>query len=285
MLVHAVNPHGMANFRRFNENNVDLNRNAVPEESWDELLGRDPNAAGYEDFDGTVFNPRRVPTALDAYIYVWFRAAYGIAANGYVTLKRAMVAGQYHNPRGIFYGGEQLQASHRLLRDFLVQNGFTKTRGKVTWVDVHTGLGPSGVDTLLMGRDSEDPNIWFPDAPRPPQGFNSGGGGGGGGGDSDVSSGYDLTRGLTAELYGPLFRPDSSPMILTQEFGTVNSLLVARALILENAAHHYCPSGGARASWATLVRDAFYVRTDEWRGSVLRRGLEVLAQAAARSSS
>ena len=177
MLVHAVNPHGMANFRRFNENNVDLNRNAVPEESWDELLGRDPNAAGYEDFDGTVFNPRRVPTALDAYINVWFRAAYGIAANGYVTLKRAMVAGQYHNPRGIFYGGEQLQASHRLLRDFLVQNGFTKTRGKVTWVDVHTGLGPSGVDTLLMERDSEDPNIWFPDAPRPPQGFNSGGGG------------------------------------------------------------------------------------------------------------
>ena len=66
VLVHAVNPYGMAHFRRFNEENVDLNRNALHEEEWPEALGRDFNLAGYADFDEGVFNPPRAPTWFDA---------------------------------------------------------------------------------------------------------------------------------------------------------------------------------------------------------------------------
>ena len=41
VLVHAVNPFGMAHFRRFNENNVDLNRNALPPADRAAVLARD----------------------------------------------------------------------------------------------------------------------------------------------------------------------------------------------------------------------------------------------------
>jgi len=46
VLVHAVNPFGMAHYRRFNEHNVDLNRNALHPDEWPALLARDPNIAG-----------------------------------------------------------------------------------------------------------------------------------------------------------------------------------------------------------------------------------------------
>ena len=36
-----VNPFGMAHFRRFNENNVDLNRNALPSTDRAAVLARD----------------------------------------------------------------------------------------------------------------------------------------------------------------------------------------------------------------------------------------------------
>ena len=38
VLVHAVNPHGMAHFRRTNEHNVDLNRNGLNTTEWDMVV-------------------------------------------------------------------------------------------------------------------------------------------------------------------------------------------------------------------------------------------------------
>ena len=74
VLVHVLNPHGMAHNRRFNENNVDLNRNALFPDEWPEVLARG-NVARYDDFDETLFNPRRAPTLIDAYFTVFVKAA------------------------------------------------------------------------------------------------------------------------------------------------------------------------------------------------------------------
>ena len=49
LLIHAVNPYGMAHYRRFNENNVDLNRNGIHDFS--QVSQRDPNLVGYVDLD------------------------------------------------------------------------------------------------------------------------------------------------------------------------------------------------------------------------------------------
>jgi hypothetical protein len=59
--IHAVNPFGFAFGRRWNENNVDLNRNALlTQEEWDKVKSRDANIAGYQDFN-SLFNPPRKP--------------------------------------------------------------------------------------------------------------------------------------------------------------------------------------------------------------------------------
>jgi hypothetical protein len=124
VLVHAVNPYGMAHFRRFNEHNVDLNRNAVSLSAdgggagWASLLARDPNIARYEDFAG-VFNPPRAPTLADAYLWGFATSLYNVLAHGFVNLKRAIVTGQYHNPRGVYFGGHGQEPSHALLWEFL----------------------------------------------------------------------------------------------------------------------------------------------------------------------
>jgi hypothetical protein len=56
MLIHAVNPFGMRNFRRFNENNCDLNRNALTPEELRQAQARDPTSTGYTQLD-YLFNP------------------------------------------------------------------------------------------------------------------------------------------------------------------------------------------------------------------------------------
>ena len=56
MLIHAVNPFGMRNFRRFNENNCDLNRNALTPEELRQAQARDPTSTGYPQLD-YLFNP------------------------------------------------------------------------------------------------------------------------------------------------------------------------------------------------------------------------------------
>lgn len=309
ILVHALNPYGMAHFRRTNENNVDLNRNALSDDEWPEVLGRDPNLVGYDDFDVTMFNPRHSPSLYGAYVTVFVKAITAIARYGFVNMKRSLVAAQYHNPRGIFYGGTKLQASHVLLRDFLMKEGYSEnTSGIVTWIDVHTGLGPTGVDTLLAhGVPDDTPNgtadsgddtskggvdRWFPDAPRPVQ-YHFGQVGKSNdkaaklasGANSDVTAGYDLSVGIMNDYYAKLFTasPSARPLVVTQEFGTRSGIFVARGMILENMAFHYVPEEQPR--WSAFSRDVFYVRTDEWRRSILTRGLTVLRQAIERSLS
>ena len=66
--------------------------------------------------------------------------------------------------------------------------------GRVTWIDVHTGLGGSGKDTLMVGGPAEVAEVekCFPGADEVQ---------GDGSGDSDVGAGYELTRGLCEELF------------------------------------------------------------------------------------
>ena len=58
----------------------------------------------------------------------------------------------YHNSKGIMFGGKKLQPSHSILRDFLLEQRLPHTSKSVTWIDVHTGLGPSGIDILLISE-------------------------------------------------------------------------------------------------------------------------------------
>ena len=126
VMVHAVNPVGMNEYRRFNENNVDLNRNGIITvsnsddddsnddsnsdsdsenvySSFDDFLAkRDPNFAGYDDFHylfapdfekddyGDHGNLSLYETTLGYYA----KAIPALAQHGMKALKRTMVAGK-----------------------------------------------------------------------------------------------------------------------------------------------------------------------------------------------
>mmetsp|Transcript_82535 Transcript_82535/g.238492 ORF Transcript_82535/g.238492 Transcript_82535/m.238492 type:complete len:407 (+) Transcript_82535:144-1364(+) len=276
VFVHAVNPYGMAHFRRVNENNVDLNRNALTPEMLKEVLERDPNIAGYEDFL-EFFDGDSPPSWCYGNIGYWMQALSMIARYGMSHLKRAMVTGTYTHEKGIFFGGRELQSSHKLLSDY-IRKKFGSTRGvEVVWIDVHTGLGSCGVDTLMCaGRDRVMAEGKFPGAELQCVDSTPG---------DDVAGGYDLTRGFLHDLYPGVFQNEADaerPLLLTQEFGTMSAITVGRALIIENRGYQHDIEN--HEYWRQYTRDAFYVRTDSWRRSILERGACVLKQAVALSA-
>ncbi len=82
LLIHAVNPNGMRHHRRTNENNVDLNRNALSPETWKEVRTRDPNFVGYVDIDAAI-NPF-IPWEA-AGLFSWVKAAIDAGYEGNIT--------------------------------------------------------------------------------------------------------------------------------------------------------------------------------------------------------
>ena len=77
VLVHVLNPYGMAWLRRFNEHNVDLNRNFLgPDETYEGA----PD--GYDDLDAFL-NPRSLPS----WELFYLRAGWLILRHGMPTLR------------------------------------------------------------------------------------------------------------------------------------------------------------------------------------------------------
>eukprot|EP00977_Amphora_coffeiformis_P011943 scaffold2917_cov191-Amphora_coffeaeformis.AAC.36 len=287
VLVHSVNPWGMDSYRRTNENNVDLNRNALTPEQFAELATGHANHAAYQKFDSTLFNPMEAPTLYFAALGLWTNAAVSLARNGFAALKTAMVGGQYYNQRGIFYGGDRLQKSLQVLEAWMTEFLAARPPGEVvTWIDVHTGLGTLGQDTLLLDdrayandsnfRDmiSRDLANYFPGAHTP---FDSNKGAG-------VSQGFDHAKGFVVRYFANKYLSPKA-LVVIQEFGTVPVVFVAHALICENAARHHLSTPEA-LKWAeATTKRAFYPQNASWRRRVLTRGLVLLDQAKNRSSS
>eukprot|EP00913_Durusdinium_trenchii_P031207 g29221.t1 len=203
-------------------------------------------------------------------------ARYGI---GYI--KNALVAGTYQHEKGIFFGGKELQPSHVLLRDFMTKRFGTTKAAEVAWVDVHTGLGPTGVDVMLgtkTAREMEEPSDseLFPKVEGECDGYQALGmkvesvlekrcG------SNDVtlnqsglsasqSAGYEFTVGvLSSEWVTQFFAKDSGEVLqVAQEFGTLGNLTVARAMMLENCGYHYDRAN--HEYWRSFTRDAFYAQ-------------------------
>ena len=96
IVVHVLNPYGMAWLRRFNESNVDLNRN---------FLGDGPYAGAPDTYSvlDSFLNPPTPPrTDLFTLRAGWLVMRYGMPA-----LKTAVVGGQYEYAKGLFFGGKR----------------------------------------------------------------------------------------------------------------------------------------------------------------------------------
>jgi len=270
------------NWRRVNENNVDLNRNALFRDlKLEEVLRRDPNIAGYEDF-AKVLNPQYSPSSLSD-IKTLLAAGQVLASSNSAAIKRAMVTGTYSNPKGIFFGGFQLQPSHHAVQSFLKDQGYVSRTKKLVVIDVHTGLGPFGRDTLMMNEHLAEafelfakPNTkireieWEAPFALELQSLPIGEG-------NIASEGYDLTTGDVQSQYHELFENLDSYVALTQEFGTYSGVFVAVELVRENQAFHF-GSANDKIAAGRRLKDVFCPDSQSFAASVIRRGILMVLQ-------
>jgi hypothetical protein len=251
LLVHPLNPYGVAWLRRYNESNVDLNRNyMLPGKSWT------GTPETYHRLN-TFLNPDRPPKQ-DCFL---LQCIYYIARYGFANVKRAIASGQFDYPRGLFYGGAAIEESYSLYRDWL-QQAFPSVN-QVFVIDIHTGLGPFGEGSLfhmIINTPSDEletvlDRTFVEDFA-----------------DSDVG-GYNLS-GPHSNLYLELYE-NAKVDFMTQEFGTYSNLQVLGKLRAENQQHHY---GDAEINhWAKQnLKDAFCPDSDKWRQQVMDQGVSLV---------
>ena len=141
LLVHGVNPWGMAHWRRQNESNVDLNRNAVDHDDRSVLTND-----GYDELHELL-----CPVEFESDEAFLERTGKIVAERGFDWVKEAITRGQYRHPRGLYFGGERREESAIALRELLAPH--LSGAEEVLSLDLHTGHGPGGTSTLL----SSDP--------------------------------------------------------------------------------------------------------------------------------
>lgn len=252
--LHALNPWGMANFRRVNESNVDLNRNFLPEGA-----PYTADDAAYAALD-SLLNPKR-PPGRDLFL---LSAAYHVVRHGMGTLRNAVARGQYSFPQGIFFGGQKVEATTREVCAFLPARVAGKMR--VVHVDLHTARGPRGdyVAFLEKGDGTEKARAAPIFGPRL-RAWEAG-----------TADGYDMRGGMLPELMRrvPGVRYDA----ITLEFGTATDLQIVRALRAENQLHYF---GRRTPDHPALhaMRSAFYPDDPAWQASVVGHAETIHRQA------
>lgn len=256
VLVHVLNPYGMAWLRRTNENNVDLNRNFLDEGSaWSGA----PEI--YRRID-RVLNP---PTPPDRdFFYV--QALWQMMRHGFRPLKQAVAQGQYEYPRGLFYGGKTLEQGPRRYIAWLRQS--LHSARYVFGVDVHTGLGRWGADTLLLevGVGATPKEALSTALEREVIVA------------TDPRAAYRIRGGMGAML--PRVLKDAAVDVVLQELGTYPPLAVFHALREENRMHHW-GTGGIEHPVKRVLLERLCPADAEWRSRALRRGTTVARAAAA----
>lgn len=285
VFVHSLNPYGFHNNRRVNEDNVDLNRNFLTDDLFKMVLERNPNYAGYQDFD-KVFNPTTSVSSLQ-FIRDWyaqFLLVYSAFRYGFGNMKRALVAGNYFKSTGVGFGGYKRTKSVQTLIDFVQGHEcFTKAKDIVV-IDVHTGLGPEGVDTLVLDspKHKDSINKYFLT-----ETFGGKITGGikevlGDGDKLEQMSGYELTVGMITknfcENFLALHIPIEKKLCITQEFGTIPTVKVGLNTIYENYATFH-GSNDEKRVYSKRLLDSFYVNKPSWKHNIIRRGVTVFMEA------
>lgn len=268
VFVHALNPFGFALLRRFNEHNVDLNRNWLTPERFAARQAQDPNAYGYQDVH-ELLNPPTASDGADAWSF-WPRAVKYLVTKGFDPIKRAVVSGNYHSPESIYFGGARREPSLELLEKFLRDHVKLAAVAKFGMIDVHTGLGAAGVDTLLMQRETNlelarsafHGDVYADKVVHTDSSAN------------DVSKGYDGTEGFVYDGIASLLPASTQKVLFAQEFGTVPGPFVLQAMTEEHAL--YRENSTRRMPAAERLRDVFYLhQSASWKHSVLERGVDV----------
>lgn len=251
--IHAINPHGFAWLRRVTEDNIDLNRNFVDHQA------PYPENPAYDEL-AEIICPA---TWDDATISDTHRVLKGYAENhGEKALQAAISGGQYSHADGLFFGGNKIAWSHKILME-VFDDKLSKAK-QVAVIDYHTGLGPRGHGERICchkpgSNDLKRATEWY---------------------DEDVTSPY-LGTSSSVELNGVnVFGMERSLAeaeltVIALEYGTQSSQEVNLALRADNWLHLFGDTESAKGrEIKRQIRDAFYQDADDWKAAIWNRAVE-----------
>jgi predicted deacylase len=256
LMIHGVNPFGMAHLRRFTEDNVDLNRNFRDHDM------PYPDNAPYE-YLADVIAPRSLSFLCE--VISWSRMLLYRITAGKAALQAAVSCGQYLHPGGLFYGGTFDTWSNTTLRTIMRHR--LSASASVIVIDIHTGLGGFGAAEVILNVSEDSPvyrralRIW---------------------GSSFVKTtvtGESVSAHLDAslKLAIPQMLPNAEVTAVGLEFGTVPPMQVFKALRGENWLHHH---GGQEHHKARQLKErllrAFHPDSQGWEASVWRQGVQAV---------
>ena len=258
LFYHALNPYGFSYLRRFNEDNVDLNRNFVnhakpypPNEGYDTLARLiEPKAL-------TRWQNLKTKLAI-----AWYRIT-----KGKLWLQKAISQGQYNHPKGIFFGGNAETWSNRTLQKIIERHLFPASQ--VVLIDIHTGLGAYGAAEVIAEvrpetQAYERMQKWWGHRVKIPLEGES------------VSPPVmgSLKNGFTRLL------PHTDITAVSLEFGTSPLPEALWALRAENYLHHHSDDEHLDAlAIKTELKRVFYPDKNDWKQMVWGQGKEVVQQA------
>ena len=255
--IHALNPYGFSRWRRTTQENCDLNRNF---HDFSQPLPANP---GYDELAALIV-PHEWPPGdtvrdgIERYI----------AAHGMAAFQAAVSGGQHTHPEGLFYGGVNPTWSNVTLRHVLREDA--RDARCLGWIDLHTGLGPSGHgEHIFACRDDAAAlaraRAWW--------------------GAERITSIYDGSS-TSAPLTGLMMNaayeecPQAEYTGIALEYGTVPLMDVMDALRADQWLENHPETDEARrAQIKRQVRDAFYTDTDAWKEQVLAQARQAALQA------
>jgi Protein of unknown function (DUF2817) len=281
VVAHAINPHGFSFRRRVTQENVDLNRN------FQDFAKPLPRNADYDIAAPLLFPPVWPPQAEN-------QQAVGalIAQHGMAWMQQAISGGQYHDPQGIFYGGAAPTWSNGALRRLLRQHCASSQH--LAWIDLHTGLGPSGHGERMFGYSAgksaaagssdttdtadttgsaaafERASRWWSNDGATPL--------------TSTSDGTSVSAALTGTIADVGYQECPAAILtkMTIEYGTVPPLAVMQAMRGDqwNELHPEAPATLREANSQAMMA-AFFTHTPEWQATVTAQGVQAVQQAVA----
>lgn len=258
VFIHALNPYGFAWRRRFNEDNVDLNRNFLLAE--EQYTGSPPLA-------GTFRNMMKPVRKWTRYGFWSARMALLAMRHGVHSFWETLPVGQYDYPDWLFFGGGAPTQSSKALESCLPT--VLGEAEEVVHLDFHTGLGRWADCQLLVSESEGLDNCewWLNHFDR-----------------SMVTKMKSHTKQYEVRGgFGPWLRalfPAAQYRYTTAEFGTFSPMRVIGALADELRWHGELGTEEPHHASRRRLVDTFVPRSRSWRTKTLHTGVSLVQRAA-----
>lgn len=254
VLIHGINPWGMSHGRRFNEDNVDLNRNYRLDEDRSAVNDGYEKIRGWAEIKGLDDDDLAASHACGERLK---------AELGLTEMKILLSKGQTASPQGLFFAGQGTCWS-TLALDSIVRRVLENAEQAI-FMDLHTGLGPVGFADILSGYspESQEMNLLGTYVGKAAFGEHRA--------KATGTTPHGTLTYAMRELYADIGVRGLHTSI---ECGTQDLDIVLEALRLETALHFHAGIDHPRYSEIKRrLRDAFYVDTADWKKSVVEQTL------------